>query len=99
MGNWSCSEHPYTAEAADYGSNTAHQAPGQDYRTQDTDMVVDRDSALSAGGLAVRLEPTEHRTVAARGHSLEVAVVRTGVHPDRDDSGSIGDLLDSTGQT
>lgn len=77
-------------EAAGYGSNTAHRAPGQDYRTLDTDMVVDRDSALGAGGLAVRLELTVHRTVVARGHSWEVVVARTGVHRDRDDPDSTG---------
>lgn len=86
-------------EAAGYGSNTAHRAPGQDYRTQDTDMVVGRDSVPSAADLAVRLEPTVHRTVVARGHSWEAAVVRIGVHPDRDALGSTGELRDSTGQT
>lgn len=78
-------------EAAGYGSNTAHRAPGQDCRTRDTDMVVDRDSAPGAGGLAVRLVPTVHRTAVARGHSWVVAVARTCVHRDRDDPDSTGD--------
>lgn len=86
-------------EVAGYGSNTALRAPGQDYRSQDTDMAVDRDSAPSVGGLAVRLEPAVHRAAVARDHSLEVAVVRTCVHPDRDDPGSTGGLWGSTGQT
>lgn len=86
-------------EVAGYGSNTAHRAPGQDYRSQDTDTAVDPDSAPSAGGLAVRLEPAGHRTVVARDHSWEVAAVRTGVRPDRDDPGSTGGLRDNTGQT
>lgn len=62
-------------------------------------MAVDRDSAPSAGGLAVRLEPAVHRPAVARDHSWEVALVRTGVHPDQDDPGSTGGLWDSTGQT